>query len=88
MEKKTLGRDWKKATKLSTRNQDTTQCQFIYESTQGHDIEIKVLRAGPDTYAIETAWYGMLVKTYDMLDTLVLFCQKLFGEGKLTIVLV
>ncbi len=67
----------------------TEQCSYhwMYETAQDQDIEVQVTAVGQGLFTIDTLWYRTQVRTYDLLDTVVRFCQNMYGPGKLTIIM-
>jgi len=60
---------------------------WVYETLQGQDVEIQVVPSGYGRFTIDTPWYRAQVRTLDLLDTVVRFCQTMYGSGKLTLVI-
>ena len=58
---------------------------WVYETFQGQDVEIQVVPSGYGRFTIDTPWYRAQVRTLDLLDTVVRFCQTMYGPGKLTL---
>ena len=60
---------------------------WVYVTLQGQDIEVQVTPAGHEYFTVETPWYRAQIQTYDLLETVVRFCQKMYGAGTLTLIL-
>ena len=60
---------------------------WVYVTQQGQDIDIQVTPAGHGLYTIDTPWYRAQIRTYDLIDTVVRFCQAMYGAGIITVVL-
>lgn len=69
----------------SQKREEGDTDHWVYTTIQGHDIDVTVALEGYDHYTITTPWYRAQVRTYDLLDTVVQFCNALYGSGTLTI---
>ena len=70
---------------LSQDGEEGQGYHWVYATRQGHDIDVHVIPTEHDLYTIATPWYQAQVRTYDLLDTVVRFCQGVYGAGILTI---
>lgn len=73
--------------KISQNQIEGITYHWVYVTLQGQDIDIQVTPAGHGYFTIDTPWYRAQIQTYDLLETVVRFCQKMYGAGTLTLIL-
>jgi hypothetical protein len=72
---------------MPTDGKEPIVYQWVYVTMQGQDVEIQVFPSGYGRFTIDTPWYRAQVRTLDLVDTVIRFCQAMYGAGKLTLVI-
>jgi hypothetical protein len=85
MASKEMERKPNPVTPMFPKAQPEAAYHWVYTTHQGHDIDVQVTPAEQHLYTLTTPWYHVQVRTYDLLETVVLICQSLYGAGTLTI---
>lgn len=88
MATKDLAQDRQQVNHIAQEGEDRPTYHWVYETPHGQDIDIQITLEGYCIYTIETPWYRAQVRTYDVIDTVVRFCQAMYGAGKLAVILI
>ncbi|MHA2405500.1 MAG: hypothetical protein ACXADB_03440 [Candidatus Hermodarchaeia archaeon] len=87
MAAKNLGHESQQLGQISQDKSESDPYHWVYVTNQEQDIEVQVTPTGHGHFTIDTQWYRAQIRTYDLLDTVVRFCQTMYGLGTLIVVL-
>jgi hypothetical protein len=87
MATKDVGHEPQQLSQLAQEGVERIVYHWVYVTQQGQDIDVQVTPAGQGLFTIDTPWYRAQVRTYDLLDTVVRFCQTMYGSGTLTVII-
>jgi hypothetical protein len=84
---KDVGQESQQLDPISQEKSEECVYHWVYVTLQGRDIEVQVTPAGHGNYTVDTPWYRAQIRTYEIVETVVRFCQKMYGPGTLTVIL-
>lgn len=87
MATKDLGHEPQQLTQIPQDGKEQIVYNWVYATEKGNDIDVQVTVVGQELFTIDTPWYRAQVRTYDLLDTVVRFCQSMYGSGILTVII-
>ena len=87
MAAKDLGHESQQLGQISQNKSKSDTYHWVYVTKQEQDIEVQVTPSGHGHFTIDTPWYRAQIRTYNLLETVVRFCQTMYGPGTLTVVL-
>ncbi|MFX1565434.1 MAG: hypothetical protein ACFFCH_05535 [Promethearchaeota archaeon] len=87
MATKDMGHEPQQITQFPQDEEEQVIYQWVYVTHQGQDIDVQVTPADQQLFTIDTPWYRAQVRTYDLLDSVVRFCQAMYGSGTLNVII-